>query len=138
MSRYVLALFSGLLFGVGLSLSQMVNPEKVLNFLDLGGNWDPSLAFVMLGALSVTMLCFRVILKRDTPLFDSRYFLSENQDIDTKLVSGAALFGIGWGMSGYCPGPAIAGLGLFVPEAFILVLSIVVGSLTHTFLSKST
>lgn len=131
MKLIVMALISGILFGIGLTLSQMTNPNKVLNFLDIAGNWDPSLAFVMLGALSVTLIFFRKILKRHTPLFDNNFYLSSKTDIDKPLIIGAAIFGIGWGISGYCPGPSIAGLGLSNFEAIIMVGSIYVGFIVY-------
>ena len=104
----LVALLSGIIFGLGLALSQMIDPNKVLNFLDVTGNWDPSLAFVMIGALAVTMLSFRFILKRPTPLLDSGFHVSRQVIINRPLLIGAGIFGIGWGMTGYCPGPAIS------------------------------
>lgn len=102
---------TGLLFGMGLVLSQMVNPAKVIGFLDLFGAWDPSLAFVMGSALITATIGYRFVLKRPAPSFAESFQLPTKQDIDMRLVSGSALFGIGWGLSGYCPGPAIAGVG---------------------------
>lgn len=127
MKTNVTALFCGLLFGIGLSLSHMVNPEKVLNFLDVAGNWDPSLLFVMLGALPVAMLSFRAILKRPGPILAESFQLSSKLSIDATLILGAAIFGVGWGMSGYCPGPAVTGLGLYSFESVIMVGSIILG-----------
>lgn len=126
-----LALMSGILFGIGLTLSQMTNPDKVINFLDLAGNWDPSLVFVMLGALTVTTLSFRKILKRPSPLFDKGFYLSSKSAIDKTLLIGAAIFGIGWGISGYCPGPSVAGLGLGNFEAIVMVAAIYMGFIAH-------
>ena len=131
MKLIVLALISGILFGIGLTLSQMTNPDKVIDFLDLAGNWDPSLVFVMLGALTVTMLSFRIILKRPSPLFDKEFYLSSKSAIDKTLLIGAAIFGIGWGMSGYCPGPSVAGLGLGNFEAIVMVAAIYMGFIAH-------
>ena len=105
---FLTIIFSGALFGVGLSLSGMINPNKVLGFLDVFGDWDPSLAFVMIGALLVTTLTSRLILKREQPLLGNTFHVPLQTALDWKLVSGAALFGIGWGMAGYCPGPAVA------------------------------
>lgn len=127
MKFHFTALFCGILFGMGLSLSQMVNPDKVLNFLDITGNWDPSLLFVMLGALPVAMICFRAILKRPAPILAESFQLSSKLSVDAMLILGAAIFGIGWGMSGYCPGPAVTGLGLFSFESVVMVLSILLG-----------
>ncbi len=131
MKLIVISLISGILFGIGLALSQMTNPDKVLNFLDVAGNWDPSLIFVMIGALIVTSLFFRKILKRQTPLFDKAFYLSSKSAIDKPLLIGAAIFGIGWGISGYCPGPSVAGLGLGNFEAIIMIFSIYMGMIAH-------
>jgi uncharacterized membrane protein YedE/YeeE len=103
MKLILVALVSGILFGLGLTLSQMTNPFKVVNLLDIAGNWDPSLIFVMAGALAVTTLCFKKILKRPTPLFDKAFYLSNKSAIDFPLLMGSAIFGIGWGISGYQP-----------------------------------
>jgi uncharacterized protein len=131
MKLIVIALISGILFGIGLTFSQMTNPDKVINFLDLAGNWDPSLIFVMLGALTVTTLSFRKILKRPKPLYDQGFYLSTKSAIDKTLLIGAAIFGMGWGVSGYCPGPSVAGLGLANFEAIVLVFSIYLGFIAH-------
>lgn len=131
MKANLTALLSGILFGIGLSLSHMINPDKVLNFLDITGNWDPSLLFVMLGALPVAMLSYRAILKRQAPVFTSSFQLSTKLSVDVMLVLGAALFGIGWGMSGYCPGPAVAGLSLFSIESVVMVFAILLGFIAY-------
>lgn len=136
MKLIVTALISGILFGIGLALSQMTNPAKVLNFLDIAGNWDPSLILVMVGALAVTTLCFRQILKQPTPLFDKQFYLASKSAIDKPLLIGAAIFGIGWGISGYCPGPSVAGLGLGNFEAVVMVISIYAGIMAHRWYSK--
>lgn len=111
--------FAGLLFGAGLTISQMINPEKVIAFLDVSGNWDPSLAFVMGGALFVTYIGYKLVLRRSTPLFEGRFRLPTRRDIDAPLVAGAALFGIGWGLAGLCPGPALAALSIGGMNALI-------------------
>jgi uncharacterized protein len=117
----VFALLAGALFGAGLAVSGMANPAKVLGFLDIAGAWDPTLAFVMLGALLVTGPAFRWILKRRAPWFGPRFALPSKTDLEPSLVIGSALFGIGWGIAGLCPGPAVtdlvagrAGIGFFV------------------------
>lgn len=133
MKLLLTALFSGILFGIGLALSQMTDPNKVLNFLDVAGNWDPSLIFVMLGALAVTFVSFRFILKRQAPLLDRQFYLSAKKEIDKPLIFGAVIFGMGWGIAGYCPGPAVAGLGLGNPEALILIVTIYLGFIAHRF-----
>lgn len=103
-------LLSGLLFGLGLAVSNMVNPQRVLAFLDIFGVWDPTLAFVMGGALLVTVPGFFLVLRRKQPLFSERFSLPLQANIDKSLILGALLFGLGWGLSGLCPGPAIAAL----------------------------
>jgi len=136
MKLIVMSLISGILFGIGLTLSQMTNPDKVLNFLDIAGNWDPSLIFVMVGALTVTLLFFRKIIKRPTPLFDKEFYLSSKSVIDKPLLIGAAIFGMGWGISGYCPGPSVAGLGLGTSEAVVMIFSIYMGFIAHRLYNK--
>jgi len=135
MKKILIALLSGIIFGLGLSLSQMTNPNKVINFLDITGQWDPSLAFVMMGALLVTFISFRVVLKRPDPVLEESFHLSKRTDIDKPLLVGAAIFGIGWGISGYCPGPAVANLGAGSIEALVMVLSIYSGFFFQKWLS---
>jgi uncharacterized membrane protein YedE/YeeE len=131
------ALISGILFGAGLALSHMIDPNKVLNFLDVTGRWDPSLLFVMIGALAVAVISFRFILKRPAPLWSDSFQLPQKTAIDSKLIMGAAIFGLGWGMSGYCPGPSVTGLSLFSPESVIMVLAIYFGFfVAHRLLDK--
>lgn len=131
MKQNLMALLCGIIFGTGLSLSQMINPNKVLNFLDITGPWDPSLLFVMLGALGVAVITFRLILKRKAPIWMETFHISRKSSVDKPLILGAAIFGIGWGMSGYCPGPAIAGLGLMSMESVIMVASIYLGFIAY-------
>ncbi|CZF81116.1 hypothetical protein GCE9029_02406 [Grimontia celer] len=108
----LIALLSGFLFGLGMMISSMVNPAKVIGFLDVFGQWDPSLAFVMGGALMVFLPgYFLFIRKQPKPTFATSFSVSQNQEIDKKLVSGSLIFGVGWGMAGICPGPAITALG---------------------------
>jgi len=127
MKTHLIALLSGILFGAGLALAHMIDPNKVLNFLDVTGHWDPSLLFVMIGALSVAMIAFKLILKRPAPLWSTSFHLPQKASIDLKLIAGAAIFGIGWGMSGYCPGPSVTGLSLLSSESVIMILSIYLG-----------
>lgn len=108
MKRNLASWLAGLVFGFGLALSGMTHPEKVLGFLDVAGTWDASLLFVLGGAVGVTVLTFRFILKLDKPLLADRFFITKETHIDRPLVIGAMLFGIGWGITGYCPGPAVA------------------------------
>ena len=127
MKQNLIALLCGIVFGIGLSLSHMINPIKVLNFLDITGNWDPSLIFVMIGALAVAFVSFKWILKRPAPLLAESFHISRKSSVDKPLILGAAIFGIGWGMSGYCPGTAVAGLGLLSLESVIMVVAIFLG-----------
>ena len=126
--RNLAALGSGVVFGVGLSLAQMTNPDKVLNFLDISGHWDPSLLLVLGGAVVLSAIAFRLVFKRGTPLWDGQFHLPLSKAIDRPLIVGSALFGIGWGLSGYCPGPAIASLGFGNPEALWVLPSIIAGA----------
>lgn len=121
------SLISGIIFGVGLVISEMINPEKVLAFLDLFGNWDPSLAFVMIGALIVSSPLFHIIKNRRKPLFAKKFDYSNNKNINKKLIFGSALFGIGWGLGGLCPGPAISSIALLNFQSIIFVVSMFVG-----------
>ncbi len=119
------ALASGILFGIGLGVSHMVNPAKVLAFLDVAGSWDPSLALVMAGAVAVTLPGYRLVLRADHPAFGPRFSLPTATVIDMRLIAGAALFGIGWGLVGICPGPAIASLayGLLDTVCFVAAMA---------------
>lgn len=136
MKSNLVALFAGIIFGLGLALSQMINPNKVLNFLDVTGDWDPSLAFVMMGALAVSMLSFRFIFKRSTPVLEPDFHVSEQTVINQPLLLGAGIFGIGWGMTGYCPGPAVASLGLQSGEGVVMVAAIYAGFFSHRWIAK--
>jgi uncharacterized membrane protein YedE/YeeE len=127
MKTNLIALLSGIVFGVGLSWSQMINPNKVLDFLDVTGHFDPSLIFVMVGALSVALITFKWIRSLPAPLFGGSFQLSKNTVIDKPLVIGSAIFGIGWGLTGYCPGPAVASLSFFSIESFVTVVAICAG-----------
>lgn len=129
MSRAVLAFAAGLVFGLGLTVSHMIDPAKVLGFLDLFGNWDPSLAFVMLGAIPVAAAGCHVARRSERPLCDSAFASPVRTRIDGRLVGGAALFGIGWGMVGYCPGPALASLALGNPATLLFVAAMLAGML---------
>lgn len=135
MIKSVVSLICGTLFGFGLALSQMINPEKIQGFLDIFGVWDPSLLLVMAGALLVTMLTFRLVLKRPAPLLESQFFLSTRRQVDRPLLIGATLFGIGWGLSGYCPGPAVAGLSLMTWDPLVVLVSILAGFICQKMLA---
>lgn len=127
MARILSALVIGLIFGTGIALSGMANPAKVLNFFDFAGTWDPSLAFVMGGALIVTAIGYAFVLKRKAPVFDRAFHLPTRRDLDVPLVTGSAVFGIGWGITGFCPGGAIPALGLGHGDAWLFVGSMIGG-----------
>jgi uncharacterized membrane protein YedE/YeeE len=137
MKRVIAALLAGLLFGAGLVVSGMSRPAKVLGFLDLGaipqGGWDPSLAFVMAGALLVTVPGFAWARRRKRPLHADKFHLPARRDIDVPLIAGAVLFGLGWGLVGYCPGPALTAL-LLVPQALPFILAMTGGMLLYRWL----
>ncbi|MHA6288298.1 DUF6691 family protein [Maricaulis sp. CAU 1757] len=120
--KHLLVLAAGLLFGFGLIISGMANPAKVLNFLDIFGTWDPSLAFVMGGAIAVTAPGF-FLLRRSArrPLFANTFQWPTRKDLDARLISGAALFGLGWGLAGFCPGPALTALPMAAPGTLVFV-----------------
>ena len=117
---------AGLLFGLGLAISGMTDPARVLGFLDVAGAWDPTLMFVLGGAVVTTFIGYRLVFKRSAPLLDGGFQLPTKQELDGRLLGGAALFGIGWGLSGYCPGPAIASIGgISLPLAAMLMTMVV-------------
>ena len=123
------ALIAGLIFGLGLMLSGMGNPAKVQNFLDFFGTWDPSLALVMVGAIAVGLIAFSWAKRRKTALLGEPMQLPTSTRIDTRLLLGSAMFGIGWGLSGFCPGPALMNLLTMHKEVLIFVVSMIVGML---------
>lgn len=125
--KNLLTLISGLLFGFGLLLSGMADPAKVQNFLDLFGTWDPSLAFVMGGAIAVTMPGFWLVIRRNRPFFNDVFHLPSRTDLDARLITGAAIFGVGWGLGGFCPGPAMTALPLAAEGTLIFVATMLTG-----------
>jgi len=133
MKRILFTLGTGFIFGLGLMLSGMAQPQKVIGFLDLRGDWDPSLAFVMMGAIAVHFLAYRVVARVPKPLWGGAWALPTRRDVDGRLLVGAALFGAGWGLGGYCPGPALttasSGMG-----AAVFTLSMLVGMGLYTFI----
>jgi uncharacterized membrane protein YedE/YeeE len=131
MSRLFVAFFAGLVFAIGLGVSGMTDPNKVIAFLDVSGNWDPSLAFVMAGAMVPNIFLFRFILKRDKPALDTSFHVPAAKTIDAKLLIGAALFGVGWGMSGYCPGPAVVSIVGGGSLALLFVATMIAGTFLH-------
>lgn len=125
----VSALLVGIVFGVGLALSDMINPGRVLAFLDVFGSWDPTLALVMVGALVPAAIAFALRRGLDRPAFASAFFIPENRSTDRRLMIGAALFGIGWGLVGFCPGPAISGLALGLWQPWLFLAAMLAGML---------
>lgn len=129
----------GLIFGAGLALSDMVNPARVQAFLDVAGAWDPTLAFVMGAAILPSAIAYLIRRRMDRPLLESRFAIPESRTLDRPLLLGAALFGIGWGLVGFCPGPALAGLVLGAWQPWVFVAAMLAGMALHTFtLSRST
>ncbi len=137
MPQVIVALFAGTLFGIGLTVSQMINPEKVLSFLDFFGAWDPSLALVMLGAVGVSAVVFRLALKQPRPVLAAAFQVPSRSDIDGRLIAGGVIFGLGWGLVGWCPGPAIAALALAQVESFVFVAAMIAGMLLNRLLATS-
>ena len=125
--RLLILYLIGLIFGVGISVSGMANPAKVLNFFDVAGTWDPSLAFVMGGALIVTFIGYRFVLRRPAPMLAQKFQLPTRRDLDLPLLGGSALFGVGWGIAGFCPGGALPALGTGRSEVVIFVVALVAG-----------
>jgi uncharacterized protein len=135
--RAIVALLCGLVFGVGLAVSGMTDTAKVLGFLDVAGNWVPDLAFVMGGAVCVTLVAFRFILRMKKPLLSASFSLPTKTALDGRLLSGAAIFGIGWGIYGYCPGPALSALTYQDSKTAIFVVAMLVGMALANQVSKA-
>ena len=123
----IVSLFCGIIFGIGLVISEMINPAKVLGFLNLFGEWDPSLAFVMIGALVVATPLFHLFKNKEKPIFSSSFSISNKKEIDKKLIIGSILFGAGWGLVGLCPGPAIISIALLNMSSVTFVIAMFVG-----------
>lgn len=136
MRRLITATLAGMLFGAGMVISDMINPARVLAFLDVTGAWDYSLALVMGGALIPSTIAWQIRKRMVQPLFDVNFQVPTRRDIDWRLVTGAALFGIGWGLVGFCPGPAIAALALGQRSAWIFVAAMLLGMVLHRVLME--
>lgn len=134
--QIIISLIAGLIFGLGLVISGMSNPSKVLNFLDLFGAFDPSLIFVMLGGILTTFIGYRLVWATGKPLLSGEYQKTVTTPVDGRLVIGAAIFGIGWGLVGLCPGPALTSLSLGGLSAFIFVAAMLIGMVVHRVISK--
>jgi uncharacterized membrane protein YedE/YeeE len=130
MGKLVSAFLIGCVFGLGIAVSGMINPAKVFNFFDVFGNWDPSLAFVMAGGLAVAFVGFRLVFaNRSAPVLEGSFSLPDTHRIDRELIGGAAVFGIGWGIAGFCPGGSIPALGLVYSETVVFVAAMIAGIL---------
>ena len=136
--RLVPALAAGLLFGAGLTISGMTDPQRVRGFLDLIGRWDPTLAFVMGGAVMVMAVAWRLRSRMGQPLFAEKFALPDRSDLDARLILGSALFGVGWGLAGLCPGPAIASLALAPAAVLPFVVAMLAGMAIHRLSIRST
>ena len=123
----IVSLICGIIFGIGLTISKMIDPAKVLGFLNILGDWDPSLAFVMIGALIISSPFFHLFKNNKKPIFADSFSYSNNKELNKKLIIGSSLFGAGWGLAGLCPGPAIASLALFNTSSIIFVITMFVG-----------
>lgn len=126
----------GVVFGTGIVVSGMANPAKVINFFDIAGSWDPSLAFVMGGALIVTAVGYRMVFGRARPLFEGRFVLPTARNLDARLIGGSAVFGVGWGIAGFCPGGALPALGTGRIEVILFVAALLGGIFAAKFLQN--
>lgn len=136
--KMIAAYVIGLVFGLGISMSGMANPAKVVNFFDVAGTWDPSLGLVMAGAVIVAFFGYRIVLTRPAPMLEPAFQIPTNRKLDQRLIGGLALFGVGWGISGFCPGGALPALGTGNLDVILFVASLIAGILTATLLMKFT
>ena len=125
--RNLVTVFTGLIFGIGLIMSGMTNPAKVQNFLDFFGSWDPSLALVMGGAILITMPGFWLVQKRQTPFFEDSFLIPQKTNLDFYLLTGSAIFGIGWGLGGFCPGPVVVSISTGTSGTLLFVITMLIG-----------
>jgi uncharacterized membrane protein YedE/YeeE len=138
MKIIIAAFLSAFVFGIGLALGGMTLPSKVIGFLDITGNWDPSLAFVMVGAISVHAVTYRLIMKRPRPILSAKFLVPTRRDIDAKLVVGSIIFGAGWGLGGFCPGPALVALATGQAKVLVFVAAMCGGIVLHRVYAKLT
>lgn len=140
--RLLTGFLIGLIFGTGIAVSGMINPAKVLNFFDLAqigaGTWDPSLAFVMAGALAVAIPGYRLVIGRPAPAFEDRFQLPDTRTVDRRLILGSATFGVGWGIAGFCPGGALPAIGTGDPAVFLFIAALIGGLLVARALQSRT
>lgn len=135
MKALLVSFASGIVFALGLGISGMTRPIKVIGFLDFAGNWDASRALVMIGAIAVYFTAYRLIRRRSAPLLAGKFSVPERKDIDRKLIAGAAVFGAGWGLGGFCPGPAITSLASEAPPVAVFVIAMAAGIYLHSMLT---
>ena len=135
--KNMITLLAGLIFGLGLIISGMINPAKVIGFLDVTGKWDPSLAFVMAGAISFAYVGFKFVEPKKETIFDDPIHLPGTTNVSKELIIGSLLFGAGWALAGFCPGPALVALGAGYKEAFIFVMAMIVGMYIHDHLFEA-
>lgn len=136
MKNSIVALLVGFIFAIGLGVAGMTQPAKVVGFLDIFGSWDPSLMFVMAGAIAVHFITYKLIRKRTKPVFDIKWHVPTSKEVTPALMVGAFLFGIGWGLGGLCPGPAITALASFEVRPFIFILSMIIGMYLYRLVDK--
>jgi len=136
LNRTLLAVFCGILFGAGIAVSDMLNPARVLAFLDVAGAWDPTLAFVMGGALIPSAASYLIKKRMAAPILDKRFHVPTNRTIDTPLVAGGAIFGVGWGLVGLCPGPVVAALVTLKWEIIVFAIAMIVGMAAYGYLPQ--
>jgi uncharacterized membrane protein YedE/YeeE len=134
--RMIVIYLIGVVFGTGIVLSGMANPAKVINFFDVAGSWDPSLAFVMGGALIVTAIGYRLVFGRERPLWEGRFNLPTARKLDARLIGGSAVFGVGWGIAGFCPGGALPAIGTGRSEVLIFVAAMLAGIFAARYLQS--
>ena len=131
MPQVIAALASGILFGLGLGVSRMIDPSKVIGFLDVAGAWDATLLVVMVSALAVYAVGYRLVMRRPKPILGDVFHVPTRRDVDARLVLGSAIFGVGWGLAGFCPGPALTALVLGRTEVLLFVVAMLVGAALH-------
>ena len=137
MKQIFAAFVSALLFGLGLGVSGMTLPSKVIGFLDITGNWDPSLIFVMAGAIAVHSVTYRMITKRESPILTADFQIPTKRQIDARLIIGSLLFGAGWGLGGFCPGPALVASVSGASSVLVFLVSMIVGVYLYQFINRS-
>ncbi len=136
MLKNLVSIFLGFLFGLGLAISEMINPQKIINFLDVFGNWDPSLLLVLASATTTTLISFRYILRREKPVLSDQFEIPKKNKLGVSLILGAIIFGIGWGLVGLCPGPAISAISFLNINVYLFVLFMFVGFYLGNFIQN--